>query len=80
MLNPLLINDGIIFLQIDRREINDQESLESNSSVLSYLIDIKTGKGQYYSDKLEKIIHLNGYRFLKINDAFTRLEIYKKEQ
>lgn len=80
MLKPLLINDGIILLQIDRREINDQESLESNSSLLSYLIDIKTGRGQYYSDKLEKIIHLNGNRFLKINDAFTKLEIYKKEQ
>lgn len=77
-LAPVLIKDGVILIQVDRREIVDPETLESKNSVLSYLIDTKTGKGHYYSDKLGRIIYLSDNRFIQVNDSFTGLEIKSK--
>ncbi|MDZ7807112.1 MAG: hypothetical protein U5K71_08340 [Gracilimonas sp.] len=79
MLKPILVNDGVLLVQVDRREIVNKESLESNNSVLSYLIDTRTGAGQFYSNELGRIQHLSEHRLIEVNESFTEFEIYEKE-
>jgi hypothetical protein len=78
-LTPVLIKDGVILIQVDRREIVNKESLESKDSVLSYLIDTKTGEGYYYSDKLDRILYLSENSIIEVNDSFTALKIKNKK-
>ncbi|MBD3615536.1 MAG: 6-bladed beta-propeller [Gracilimonas sp.] len=78
-LKPVLIKDGFILVQVDRREVVERESLESKSSILSYLIDAKTGKGHYYSDKLDRMLYFSENSIIEVNDSFTELEIKYKE-
>ena len=78
LLTPILIQNGKILVQVDRREIVNKESFDSNNSVLSYLIDTRTGEGQYYSDKLKRILHLSTERLIEVNDSFTELKVKSK--
>ncbi|MFP8488520.1 6-bladed beta-propeller [Gracilimonas sp. Q87] len=78
-LKPVLIMDGFILVQVDRREIVDRESLESKSSILSYLIDTKTGKGHYHSDELGRMLYFSENSIIEVNESFTELELKYKE-
>jgi len=71
--------NDLLFVQVDRRKMVNNETFESDNSVLTYLIDIKTGMGQYYSDSLGRIVSITDSNIIEIGESFIELNIYSKK-
>lgn len=75
ILSPVILNNDVVLIQVDRREVTNPETFESNVSVLTFLADLKNGKISRYEGDFGRILYVSDNLLLEVNELFNKVYV-----
>jgi len=75
ILSPVILQNDIMLIQVDRREMANPNAYDSKESVITYLADLHYGEIYHYSNNLGRVIYYSDNILLEVNELFNKVHV-----